>query len=164
MLLNNQKGFTLIELLVTIAIIGVLAAVAVPQYTAYKTRAYDTNAQTNLRSIFTACKDYWTFNSSMSPCVLDTVSDKGFGFTPSDTVEITISSNEKNTEYDFYATASHTSSENVFAIDFRGVVSKTGGGGCSEQAEIDPKKLKKKGATGCGTSPDNKGKGKGPKK
>lgn len=165
MLLNNQKGFTLIELLVAIAIIGVLAAVAVPQYNAYKTRAYDSNVQGNLRSLYTACKDYWMFNNSTSPCVLTAVSDNEYGFTPSDTVEITISNDENNTEYDFYATATHTSSENVFAVDFRGVVSKTGGG-CSEQADIDPKKLKKKAATGCGTSPDNKGKGKGkgPKK
>lgn len=123
MSLNNQKGFTLIELVVVTAIIAVVAAVAVPQYTSYKNRAYNTSVQASLRSLFTACQDYWTFNGSNDPCLLETVSDQGYGFVPSETVEITISSDEKNTEYDFYATAHHTSSEDTFAVDFRGIVS-----------------------------------------
>ena len=50
---KNKKGFTLIELLIVIAIIGILAAIAIPTYLSYVNRAKDTEAQTNLGAVFT---------------------------------------------------------------------------------------------------------------
>ena len=37
---RNQKGFTLVELLIVIAIIGILAAIAIPQFSTYRAKAF----------------------------------------------------------------------------------------------------------------------------
>jgi prepilin-type N-terminal cleavage/methylation domain-containing protein len=50
----NQKGFTLIELLIVIAIIAILAAVAIPQFSAYRIRAYNAAANADVRNNKTA--------------------------------------------------------------------------------------------------------------
>ena len=48
----NQKGFTLIELMIVVAIIGILAAIAIPNFLSYQTRARQSEARTNLGGIF----------------------------------------------------------------------------------------------------------------
>jgi len=65
---NSQKGFTLIELLVVVAIIGILAAIAIPQFSEYRARGYDARAKTDLRNVATAEEAYFADNESYKAC------------------------------------------------------------------------------------------------
>ncbi len=66
-LIKNQKGFSLIELMVVVAIIGLLAAIAIPQYGRFQKRAMQTEAKTALSGLYVAEKSFiteWRFASS----------------------------------------------------------------------------------------------------
>lgn len=60
----GQKGFTLIELLFIVAIIGILASIAVTQFSNYRKRSYNASAQSDLRNAATAQEAYFADTDS----------------------------------------------------------------------------------------------------
>jgi len=66
--IRNSKGFTLIELLVVVAIIGILAAIAIPQFAAYRQRGFDAQANSDLRNAATAEEAYFATNAAYKTC------------------------------------------------------------------------------------------------
>jgi len=61
--LQSESGFTLIELLVVVAIIGILAAIAIPQFAAYRKRGHEAQIKSDLRNAAVAEEAYFAANS-----------------------------------------------------------------------------------------------------
>jgi type IV pilus assembly protein PilA len=57
--LQNESGFTLIELLVVVAIIGILAAIAIPQFAAYRKRGHEAQVKSDMRNAAVAQEAYF---------------------------------------------------------------------------------------------------------
>lgn len=87
--MQNDQGFTLIELLVVVAIIGLLASIAIPQFAAYKTRAFNSRAQSDLRNGLTSEEAFFVDNEQYRDCNSASICENDLpGFVPSDGVDI----------------------------------------------------------------------------
>ena len=64
MVMKNEKGFTLIELLVVVAIIGILAAIAIPQFAAYRNQSFCSRTESDTNNAMLAAEAYYTQNQS----------------------------------------------------------------------------------------------------
>jgi type IV pilus assembly protein PilA len=59
-LITRKDGFTLIELLVVFAVIGILAAIAIPQFYSYRGRAVDTQMKSDIKNVALAMESYYS--------------------------------------------------------------------------------------------------------
>ena len=102
--LQNESGFTLIELLVVVAIIGILAAIAIPQFAAYRKRGHEAQVKTDLRNAAVAQEAYFAANSTYKASGSAWTSSTAPGFNPTTGVAL-FSAIGTNT---FLLTATHT--------------------------------------------------------
>jgi len=101
----------IVGLMMVISIIGILAAIAIPQFAAYRTRAYNAQAYTEIQTV---CE---TANSFLSEhpddiITLDDLTEMGISIPPE--IEITI---EDGTRQDFLVSARHKNGNKVYVAD-----------------------------------------------
>ena len=63
---RNQKGFTLIELMIVIAIIGILAAIAIPNYISYRDKSFCSAAESDAQAIASGLADYFAIPANQT--------------------------------------------------------------------------------------------------
>ena len=92
---QNKKGFTLIELMIVIAIIGILAAIAIPNFISYRNKAFCSNAESDAANIAASIADYFAIPAHTA---IDDASYKAWAsaFQPA-TNTFTISATSPNT-------------------------------------------------------------------
>ena len=84
---KNCGGFTLIELLVVVSVIGLLAAIAIPQFISYRSQGIDAQMKSDLRNAAVAIEGYYT-KRSVYPASIAEIA--GFGFRSTDGVNVSL--------------------------------------------------------------------------
>ena len=111
---KKSKGFTLIELLVVVAIVGILAAIAIPQFAAYRARGFNARVEADARNAATAEEAYFVDHDSYNEGDCTALP----GFTLSDGVECATQTKDcSNGGTGFTVSASHPSATKECAWD-----------------------------------------------
>jgi type IV pilus assembly protein PilA len=109
--LQSESGFTLIELLVVVAIIGILAAIAIPQFSAYRKRGYEAQVKSDLRNAATAEEAY--FASTQPSVYRSGALSSGVPAGYNQSGSVTMSAAVDNTNGTFVLTGTHANCAGV---------------------------------------------------
>jgi len=109
---KNEEGFTLIELMIVIAIIGILAAIAIPQFSAYRTRSFNAAAAADIRNAATAQEAYFVDNQAYCTASAS-LEGATYGLYLSENVTLTVTA---ATTSGYTMTATHSSGDSTWTL------------------------------------------------